>query len=208
MIHSSSPKTKLRRELTAQAFEQLLSALHADRTKAAETYEHIRQALITFFTYRGAADPLELADETFNRVAGRLQEGAEIFAQNPLSYFYGFARNIWRERLAHPVTTEALEDARLSPHTADPHELLVQAEERCAFERRLHCLEICLQKLAAPDRELLIAYYQGTGSAKIENRQDLANRFRITLKTLRNKTSKLRSGLVECVRRCLGARDK
>jgi DNA-directed RNA polymerase specialized sigma24 family protein len=67
----------------------------------------------------------------------------------------------------------------------------------------LTCLEHCLQKLPPPDRDLLLAYYQGTGSAKIENRQQLAARFGISLKTLRNKTSRLRSDLALCVRNCL-----
>ena len=109
--------------------------------------------------------------------------------------------------MARPLTTAALDETFLPDKllTLDPHELLLQAEERRAFERRLNCLQNCLQKLSPPDRELVIEYYQGTGSAKIENRQDMAERFGIALKTLRNKTSKLRSELAECARHCLKA---
>jgi DNA-directed RNA polymerase specialized sigma24 family protein len=205
MPEPSLPRTKARRELTTQSFEQLLTALHPDRAQAAEAYEQVRQALIVFFTFRGALDPAEQADETINRVAWRLGEGQEIVTPKPLNYFYGVARNVWREALAHPATFQSLDaplpiEKQLVP---DPYNLLLRAEERSAFEQRLTCLEHCLQKLPPPDRDLLLAYYQGTGSAKIENRQELAARFGISLKTLRNKTSRLRSDLALCVRNCL-----
>ncbi|MBL8203259.1 MAG: hypothetical protein JNM09_03455 [Blastocatellia bacterium] len=210
MTEDSLPRSKVRSDLTPESFTQLLSALHQERTQAAEQYEHIRQALMVYFTFRGAFDPLELADETINRVARRVTEGKEIFTQNPLSYFYGVARNVWREVLAHPVTTQPLDEAPSldKHHSPDPHELLMQAEEQRTAEQRLRCLESCLQRLPSQDRDLMLAYYQGTGGAKIENRQDLAARFGITLKTLRNKTSLLRGELALCLHRCLGAKER
>jgi DNA-directed RNA polymerase specialized sigma24 family protein len=210
MAEHSLLKPKKHRELTQEAFDKLLCALHADRTLAAEQYEHIRQALLTFFAFRGATNALELADETINRVAWRLHEGAEIFVQNPVSYFYGFARNIWREVKAQPIILESWEETPPphQPHLPDPHELLLEAEDRRAFERRLQCLEHCLQTLSVPDRELMVEYYQGSGGLKIENRQELAARFGITHKTLRNKTSKLRRELAECVQDCLAPRSQ
>lgn len=205
MTEYSLPRSKTRRELTPESFAQLLFALHPERAMAAERYEHVRQALLVFFTFRGAVDPPQLTDETINRVARRLAEGKEIFTENPLSYFYGVARNVWRETVAHPVTTQSLDDF-LPPdkhHIPDPHELLTQAQEQRAFEQRLTCLERCLQTLPPKDRDLMLAYYQGTGSTKIENRQDLAAQYGISLKTLRNKTSRLRCELAVCVRNCL-----
>lgn len=182
-----------------------MSTLAADRTQAGEQYEQIRHSLILFFTFRGATDPHELADETINRAAGRLREGAAISTQNPASYFYGIARNVWRELRAQPVTTEPLDDDTPLRHsvTATPQELLEHAEQKQDYERRLRCLENCLQSLAAQDRELIMEYYQGEGGIKIEHRQDLAARFNISLKTLRNKTSKLRGEIAECVKKCL-----
>lgn len=207
MAEHSLLKSKKYRDLTQEAFDQLLLALHPDRTLAAEKYEHIRQALLTFFTFRGAPNAWELTDETINRVAWRLSEGAEIFIENPLGYFYGFARNVWREVAAQKITLESLDETPLSDkhRMPDPHEVLLQTEERHAFERRLYCLEQCLQKLSVGDRELMIEYYQGTGSIKLENRQELTVRFGITHKTLRNKTSTLRRVLAVCVRDCLDA---
>lgn len=201
-------RSKVRRDLTPESFAQLLAALHPERAQAAERYEQVRQALLVFFTFRGAVDPPELADETINRVARRLAEGKEIFAENSVSYFYGVARNVWRETVAHPVTLQPLDDffPPDKQHVPSPHELFTQREEQQAFEQRLICLERCLQTLPPKDRDLMLAYYQGTGSAKIENRQDLAAQFGISLKTLRNKTSHLRSALAICVRACLDSK--
>mgnify|MGYP000893565519 CR=1 FL=1 len=209
MTEHLRPQSRERRELTPETFARLLAALHPERAQAAEQYEHIRQSLLVFYTFRGAPDPLELADETINRVARRLTEGQEIFTQNPVSYFYGVARNVWREVVARPVLNQPLDDPLPLDKqiSLNPHELLMQAEDRRAFEHRLNCLEKCLLKLPPQDRDLMLAYYQGTGSAKIENRQDLATQFGISLKTLRNKTSKLRSELATCVRNCLAGDD-
>ena len=60
--------------LSPQSFDLLLSALHADRDRAGEEYERLRRTLVTFFDWRGCAFPEELADETFNRAARRLEE--------------------------------------------------------------------------------------------------------------------------------------
>jgi DNA-directed RNA polymerase specialized sigma24 family protein len=205
MIQYLSPQSKKHRGLTSEAFEHLLAALSPHREVAGEQYEQIRATLVLFFTFRGASDPHELADETINRAAGRLHLGAIISTQNPVSYFYGIARNVWREMRARPVVTEPLE-VSFSPHRAtslNPQEVLEQEEQAQQAERRLQCLGRCLQKLSAADRELMLAYYQGTGSDKIENRQELAAHFNISLKTLRNKTSRLRGQIAECVKHCL-----
>ena len=209
MDDGSLPKTKKHSQLTQEKFDQLLFALNPDRMAAAEMYEHIRWALITFFSCRGAANPDELTDETFNRVASRLSDGAEIFAHNPTSYFYGFARNIWREMLAKPTKLQQL-DERL-PHeknlTPNPHELMEQAHERITFEQRLTHLNRCLEGLPVKDRDLLIEYYQEAGAGKIEHRQALATRFGISLKTLRNKTTLLRGKLTHCMKKSLSAEN-
>ena len=49
MDDGSFPKTKKHTQLTQEKFDQLLFALNPDRMAAAEMYEHLRWALITFF---------------------------------------------------------------------------------------------------------------------------------------------------------------
>src|SRR5260370_18732337 len=76
--------------LTAETFTKLLDRLDADREGAAEKYEDLRRTLTRFFEWRGAPFPDEHTDETFNRVARRLDEGVKI--KNIGGYCYQVAR--------------------------------------------------------------------------------------------------------------------
>src|SRR5262249_41293713 len=53
-------------------FEELLSWLGSDSDKAGREYELIRRKLIAMFRRKGCSCPEDLADATFNRVAGKL----------------------------------------------------------------------------------------------------------------------------------------
>jgi DNA-directed RNA polymerase specialized sigma24 family protein len=205
MTESQLKHAKKERTLTAAAFEQLLASLGPDRELAAEKYEELRKALWTFFEYRGSRNPAEETDETFNRVARRLSEGQSIFADNPASYFYAVARNVWRERLARPSVEISLEESGLQGGhaTPSPEELWVAAEQRAWHERRLNCLEKSLQQLAPADQELIRGYYFGEGRSKIEARQALAARLGIAPNALRIRACRLRDKLELWVAECL-----
>ena len=72
----------MERELTAQAFIRLLERLGDNEEQAAKKYEDLRHTLIRSFEWRGAPFPEEHADETFNRLARKLDEGVEILNIN------------------------------------------------------------------------------------------------------------------------------
>lgn len=192
-------------QLTREGFDRLLHALHDDMERAAEEYENIRQALVAFFEFRGSFSAQEDADEVMDRVARRLAEGREIFADKPRSYFYAVARFVWRERLASPYKETTLEDTTLQQRyrPPTPHELLERAADRQQQEQRLNCLAQCLGKLAHAERELIETYYQGDGRDKIENRQMLAQRLGVPLSALRLRAFRLREKLETCVTRCM-----
>jgi DNA-directed RNA polymerase specialized sigma24 family protein len=195
--------TNKTRGLTPEQFDKLLACLAADRELAADQYEQLRRALITFFEFRGALQPLDEADEVIDRVARRLDEGREIFAANPRSYFYAVARNVWRERCASPVSEVELETAPLPISGRTPLEILEEAEAERVRAHRLNCLQICLQKFDDNERALIIGYYEGSGGAKIRNRQLLADQLGITVSTLRVRACRLRERLDAGVKRCL-----
>lgn len=205
MLEPGSVRVKKDRELTEAAFTQLLATLGPTREAAAEKYEELRLALMTFFEFRGSATAAEDTDETFNRVARRLNEGQEIFAENPASYFYAVARNIWRERLAQPNPTTSLEnqDWHLSDKSLSPQELWEESEQRGLRERQLECLEQALQQLPSAERALIETYYRGTGRAKIEARQQLAQDLGIAQNALRLRAWRLRDKLEKLVNRCV-----
>jgi hypothetical protein len=50
-----------------------LACLDPDPARTGEKYEALREALVKFLDWRGALFPEELVDETFNRVARKLE---------------------------------------------------------------------------------------------------------------------------------------
>lgn len=191
--------------LTQDAFDRLLSSLDPDRDRAAERYESLRRALTLYFEFRDVPAPEDLADETLNRVARRLSEGKDIYTDNPNAYFYGVARNVWREHLSDPGKVVAsVED--LPPGSAavlDPSDSRARDEERADRERRLECLEGCLEGMRPVERQLITDYYQGEKDVKISNRKALAERLGVPSNALRIRACRLRARIEECVRDCV-----
>lgn len=186
--------------LTQVSFDSLLSRLGPDRESAANAYVELRRALFTYFAIRGAANPDELADETFDRVARRLSEGQMITTESPANYFYGVARNVWRENLAKADVASPLPDAAPQLISAEtPHELMIGSLDVQDSERRLACLRKCLEQFPAEDRELIVGYYRDSGGAKIENRKAMAAHFGVSLDSLRHRAARLRIKLGSCI---------
>ena len=70
-------------------------------------------------------------------------------------------------------------------------------------EDRLNCLRDCLQSLSTDNRELILQYYQGEKSEKIQNRKKLIDRLGISVNTLRMRALRLRDRLQGCVEQCM-----
>ncbi len=206
----STRRNKKNRVLTVEAFDGLLGCLGADRDQAAIKYEELRLALMTFFAVRGATDPDELADETLNRVAYRLAEGQLITSGHPIYYFLGVARNVWREHLVHPHKTISFTafSPDLTFQAVSPEELLLEFEQRLRAEEKFDCFTNCMAKLSETDRTLLTEYHQGKGQANSKNRQAMAQRFAVTLGSLRNRISRIRDRLATCTQECLNNEDR
>jgi DNA-directed RNA polymerase specialized sigma24 family protein len=193
--------------LTSASLDSLLAQLGPDRESAAQAYIELRRALFIFFAARGVANPDEMTDETINRVARRLSEGKLITTESPANYFYGVARNVWRESLARGNVLIPLSDrASAGSAHATPYELLLWARERIETDLKHDCLEKCLGRLASEDRELVVSYYQFSGGEKIENRKKLAAQLGLSNNTLRQKVARLRSRLAECMTICRRSR--
>jgi DNA-directed RNA polymerase specialized sigma24 family protein len=184
-------------KLTRDAFDLLLAALDSDRARAGERYENIRRKLVKFFTWERAPFPEDCADESINRVARRLAEGAPILDVE--RYFHGVARMV-RKEVSHQRARSdaALENLpSLSSAAADP-------EQDAAVE----CLEACLQGLDGDSRHLILRYYQGDHRVRIESRKQIAAELHIPLNALRNRALRLRTRLEGCVEECLTRRPE
>lgn len=66
---------------------------------AGEYSERLRHSLTTFFTLRRCIDAEDLADTTLNRAAQKLEAIGENYVGDPTRYFYGVARQVYREYL-------------------------------------------------------------------------------------------------------------
>src|SRR3954469_24767782 len=112
-------------ELTASALERLLVRLDPDPTRAAAAYEALRHSLTRFFDWRGAHFPDECADETLNRLARRLHEGAAVGDIPVLAP--GIARLVRLEQARGPqVRQDELDEEWIGPappidHDPEPH---------------------------------------------------------------------------------------
>lgn len=209
MVKGLINRFKMDNSLTPDSFDSLLAFLGPDRESAAQAYLDLRRALFVFFAARGAAGAGDMADETINRVARRLGEGVQITAENPSSYVYAVARNVWRESLANPNTLISLsEDDIAEVILATPHDLMISANERIEYEARHECLEKCLDQLESGDRELIIDYYRFSGGEKIDNRKRLAANLSLSGNTLRQKIARLRSRLAGCIKGCQKSRSR
>src|SRR5262245_350687 len=130
----SSPEKE--RELTPKAFTKLLAKLSADPEVAGVEYEELRRRLIKFFEWRGAFFPEDLADETLNRTARKIDEGEEI-EKNVIALALGVAHFVFLEATKHPNNRRApLED--LIP-VAAPQERRVEDDDLRAVYLR-ECL--------------------------------------------------------------------
>ena len=189
--------------LTPGAFERLLGWLGQDSEPGGECYLEMRQRLVRYFDRKNCLSPDELADETLNRVARRLEEEGAIISDAPAHYCYIVARLVFLESVRERQRQEPL-DERLSAQAAAKVAASPEAsEEQQARERRWECLERCLGKLEADDRELIIGYYRGEERAKIENRRAMAVKLGVTMNALSIRACRLRDKLESCLRECL-----
>lgn len=193
-----TPQRKSRRDLTGEAFDQLLASLDADRERAGHEYEGVRRKLLKFFEWRGSDAPEEHADETINRVARKLAAGERI--DNLNGYFLGVARLLFKEVLrGRDRERAALHQLQIqTPAHAE------EADIDDAAERRRECLENCLRALSADERALISGYYEHDADSRIRHRRELAAALRIPLNALRIRAHRIRAGLEACVRQCVG----
>jgi len=196
--------------LTGEAFRRLLEFLDADRDRAAERYEKIREKLARFFEWRGCIPGQDYADETIDRAARRLEEGLTERPENPYLYLHGIALNVVRERWRKaPFDVQPLETL---PETAapavDPFEVELRQKREMTNERRLTCLQECLDRLPRTSADLVSIYHLGGSGLHIGRRRSLAETLNIPAAALRLRVYRIRRQLEKCMGRCLAAGER
>ena len=192
--------------LASDAFTQLLNWLDDGAVSNGQKYLDMRQRLEGYFDRKNCLNPEELADETLNRVARRLQEEGEIVGESPARYCYIVAKFVFLEHLRSTQKAGAMFDEI----KRQPSALLTTPDEsedkQVVKERLLTCLENCSDKLDAVSREIITKYYIGEERAKIENRRALALSLGISPNALSIRACRIRDRLEVCVRQCAESR--
>lgn len=196
-------------ELSQEVFDRFLLWLHPDREQAGIVFEQLRGRLRKLLLIQGCSEAEEMADETLLRVAQKLADGVHIEAENPFTYIQGVARNVLREYWkSQERKVERLADQPLFQQPAtNPMQEREKIEEQHLREKRLECLETCLQKLSPDSRELFITYHQGALRERIDTRERLAAELGIPMSSLRLRIHRIRERLETCINGCLTVRN-
>lgn len=180
-----SPKS----ELTEETFNELLSWLDKDPDKAALKYARLHQGLTKVIHHWGCTEAEELADETINRVARKLEKIGKDYKGNPERYFYGVAKKVWWEYQRRPQQESRPVEELESIPSPEPADELPQK-----------CLEKCLQKIKADQREVVRLYYRDHTPRQ---REEMARRLGTVVNTLRVRVFRIVEELRKCVDRCI-----
>lgn len=185
-------RARRRSELTQEAFDCFLECLSTDRDKAGARYLEIHKNLERFFEWRGCPSPQDHADEAITRTAQRISQGDQI--SDPASYVIGVARLLLLEIYKEQEKAQRIAAAQPDTNTPAPPE---------DPETRVECLRRCLDRLPRDNRELILLYYEGEKSAKINNRKQLTERLQVSVNTLRMRAMRIRERLMLCMEACV-----
>ena len=188
-------------EIPPESFEEILAWLNPDRDVAATMYVQLRQDLGKMFMWGRCSDPEGMTDEAFDRVAKKVHDVRPTYEGDPRLYFRAVANNLIKENNKKIKTQLSIEGIDL------PEPQVTEAEDETTAKIE-ECLQECLQKLSGDKRELILGYYAKEKQAKIDYRNGLAEKFGITVETLRVRVFRIRESLAECIGRCLKRKEK
>ena len=137
MVESTTSSTKSSWSLSEPAFHSFLEWLDNGEASEGQRYLEMRDRLVSYFDRKNCINPDDLADETLNRVARRLEEEGEINTDTPAKYCYTVARFVFLEHLRGRDTKNVQLDELGTGGLASPN-ISNEAEVK---EQMLRCLE-------------------------------------------------------------------
>lgn len=187
-------------QLTQVAFGRLLTWLDEGIDSHGERYLEMRRRLVSYFDRRNRPDADELADETLSRIGRTLEQDGHIETTPPARYCYVVARFVlledFRRERRHTRLDATWQVDRAGAAAA------ANADQAAERERRLDCLDRCLDELTGDQRQLIVEYYAEAQRERIERRRALAARLGITMNALAIRACRIRDTLQACIERC------
>jgi DNA-directed RNA polymerase specialized sigma24 family protein len=162
-----------------------------DPDEANRRYLRLHLKLEGYFRLRGMSDPVNDADETFERASKKIVAGVGI--PDIDKFCMGIARNIVLERIRERKREESAFVRFLENSHDNSTEILV--------DRIMNLMKPCFERLPPEDQDLLHSYCKvPAGHSQAEHRRKLAESLRSTIAALRIKVTRLRRSLEECVK--------
>lgn len=180
------------------SLRRLLAWLDGGVDSGGDRYEEMRRRLTAYFDRKNCHAPDDLADETLNRVARRLEEEGTIGEGPPARYCYIVAKFVFLEFTRESKRGAAHLD--VYARTADPAGHPSADVDGVRREIRLSHLDACLHRLPPADRDLILEYYGPGGEPAAPRRQALAKRLGLTANALAIRACRIRETLARCVR--------
>ncbi|HYL99388.1 MAG TPA: hypothetical protein VEZ90_10575, partial [Blastocatellia bacterium] len=131
--------------MSQESLRRLFGWLDEGTDSGGNSYLEIRRRLVLYFDRKNCLSPDELADETLNRVARRLEEEGSIESDSPAHYCYIVARFVFLEYTRKPDTETLNEDSTPRSGTVSLIAPAVSTEDQMERERRNECLSRCLE---------------------------------------------------------------
>ncbi len=179
-------------EISQTNFEDMLAWLDTDREIAGRKYEAIRRRLIEILFARGCHLAEEMADETIDRVTGKINTLFGNYTGEPALYFYGVAKKVFLEYSRRPRSEEL--------SAALPQNESSSSQEAEPYHE---CLDKCLQTFAPKQRDFITRYYQKEKQAKLEERKQMKKELGVSDEVLRIRAFRIRKILQKCVSNCV-----
>jgi len=184
---------------TEPVFRKFLHWLDQGSDSNGGRYLEMRTRLVRYFDRKNCLSADELADETLNRVARRLEEEGAISEATPAQYCYIVAKFVFLEHLREARGQITASESEFDSLPAAQHPTVDQPD---SVEKRSECLDHCLASLPANDRELILEYYRGELRAKIQHRRELSEKLGLSINALSIRACRIRDKLEKCVSAC------
>jgi DNA-directed RNA polymerase specialized sigma24 family protein len=166
-------------------FGKLFRLLEPDGQTIEARFWRCRLKLVKFFAWRHCDDPDNLADETIARLLKNVHAGQELSDDNPYSYVYAIATNVFQEYLRAKKKGRVLLDLDAVPEIA----ISVVVDD---------CKRHCLEQLSDAERELLAHYY-----LEDDDRNNIALEHSQSLNALRLRVHRIKHRLRCCWEDCV-----
>jgi RNA polymerase sigma factor (sigma-70 family) len=174
--------------------------LDEGRDSGGARYVEMRRRLVAYFDRKNCEHPDDLADETLNRVMRRFQEAASVGKTPPARYCYIVAKFVFLEHLRRPKRADS--DVEILERIPANGDSVQSAGDPDSYENLLDCLDCCLKKLDPQDRALILEYYVGEQTAKIESRRNIAAKLGLTMNAVSIRACRIREKLEICMKTC------